>query len=267
VENPGPYRWANNGAAAKEHLQLRLARENAGKAEADTTKAPVVDDALDAETATDAGEAEAAPTAEAEAIEPDLTVPDDAEGYADAQGVDRFEWANDDPLVTQYAEFLHSQGMPAAAYQSGLAFVDKMRADRQAADAEQNKTTKTRLRSEWVGDGEYVANVAAIRETLAGMGEFGALLRSARLANGDMLINHKSAAHALLALAPRKSSNTAPAPSLSGDEARLAQLKEILHNDASELYRRKNAKGQTLDAEMLEIQRRIDARNRGRSAA
>jgi hypothetical protein len=130
VEDPGVYRYAEKGKYASEHLKLKQERESAGKTEAVAAKSPVADDALDAETATDAGDGEATPTAEADAepLEVVLDVPDSAEDYIEALPDEH--WSRQDSKAQEFAAFLHENNMPEAAYVGAVRYLDQMVAQR-----------------------------------------------------------------------------------------------------------------------------------------
>ena len=269
--DPGTYHWSDNGSLAKEHLELKQAREGDGEAEGDDADdedlehgdgADEVEKEPTADEPTDADQTDSESEEQEEDLESptaDLSVPEAADDYI-ASVVDKHAWAESDPIVAEFAEYAHEQGVPHVGFAAALGFIEQLRARQQAADSQQNNATKTRLREQW-GD-SYKPNVQAMREALADERQFpagiGHALTKARLPDGSLIVNHPGFASMLLSIARQRDGGSTPA----SDEARLAELNEIMHNDVRDLYNRKNAKGQTLSEEQLELRRKVDARKR-----
>lgn len=261
ARDPGSYRYGENGKHAARHLQLRNARLGDGEEGADADDDSEADEAA-TDYSTDAAEEapaakgkEAADEAEPlETLEVNLEVPDSAEDYITATADDH--WSRQNPAAEKYAEFLHEQGMPRAAFDAGIAYVEKMRADLQAKDKEERAAARARLSSE---------DRVAITATLNDLGTFGKLLQTARGPDGSLLITRDEFSSAMLSLASRRGST--PAPVASGDQARLVELQKIMNADVGRMNERtgrRNADGswETLSDEMLSIRRRVDAQRK-----
>jgi len=252
--NPGVYRWSEGGKLAAEHLKLKQERESASKGEAVATKAPVADDAPDGETA-DADEAETAPTAEADAepLEVSLEIPESAEEYLEA--MDEAHWSRQDPQAEKYAQFLADAGMPQAAYDAGIRYIERIRDERLAADKTDREAAKARLKPD---------EMRTITATLRDAGDFGALLKTARGPDGSLIITNP-AFKGILNLTSKTPS--AGAPSQSADESRLVELQRIMNANVGRLQERTGRRlpsgdWETLGDEMLSVRRRLDARKR-----
>ena len=136
----------------------------------------------------------------------------------------------------------------------GLRYVEQLRDERKKADATENRATKERLRREW--GSSYEANVSTINAALSDMpGDFGRLLKDARLPNGNRLLNHPDFARAMMAMSRQRGN---PMPDLQAEENELvALMKEDIDRFNHKMWR---ATGKTADARLLEIRRAKAAR-------
>jgi hypothetical protein len=252
--DPNTYRYADDGAFAKEHLGLKQAREAAEAAKAnpaDGKSAPAEGDAADdleeewnAEgdgTEGAEGEDEHAPDVDANGDAGDGSeIPDAPEGYA-APKIEGVEWTPaHKAALGEYAKAAHASGMSQEAYAASVKFYGEKVAAIQRMDAEDNQAAHARVQEAW-GD-HAKSNMDLMQRALRELpGDLGRVLRNARGPDGRRLATHPEFAPLLLEIAQARHGKTG--------EARLKELETIMRTDIGR-YRSEN-----LDAEHLALRR------------
>lgn len=188
--------------------------------------------------ANDANEDVGAETGNSEAF-PDAK-PDDVEALA-APGdldlalpeIEDHEWSESE--TANFDGFFRGVFRDAGVDQGGVDKImgayAKIVAARDEADRASVVERKETLRKTWGAD--YGAKINSIRSYLDGMGELGALIKTARTDNGTLLINQPGAAEWLAGLARTKSIDPVRT------QQRAEEIRRVLHTDADRYFREK----------------------------
>ncbi len=199
----------------------------------------------------------------------DNGIPDKPDGY-EMPKVDGYEFTEaDKPGVELFMGKMHAANAPPAAVKEALgvyaALVAQAKERITNLDREHKVKLEDDLRAEWGND--YRPNLKLMDRALkdaeflpGGMGEggLGTAFRSARMPDGTALINHPGFAGFLAQLARERYGEAAmlPGAEVAALSSREDEIKRIMQTDMERYWREKNAQGQTMADELLEIRRR-----------
>jgi len=196
------------------------------------------------------------------------SIPDTPEGY-DKPQLEGRQWSDEDqPVLSSFLAAAHEANLPQDTVNTltewyGRTVTAAKEAEEQARvqlDNTDKKTITDQYRQEW--GPEYQAHLSlmgrAIHDPALFPGGLGTELAQARLADGHRLVNHPAFPRFLTNLALGHYGDGAL---ISGDSkgavhSREEELIKIRNTDIDRYYRERNASGQTLADELMEIRQK-----------
>jgi hypothetical protein len=182
-----------------------------------------------------------------------------------------FEWSEaDKPIVGSFIEALHSADVPQGVVDKALGwyaeFTGQQREAQFEADKSSKQTAEDALRTEF--GNEYRPSINLLGRYLKDADVFpndlGTQILTARTADGSRLINNPDLIRLLVGQARDKYGETSM---ISANEATALSSREdeiikIMNTDIDRYWREKNAKGQSMQEELAEIQARKSGKPR-----
>lgn len=172
---------------------------------------------------------------------------------------------SDEPIVGHMLQWAHSKNMSSPVVSEMVDQYFQARQAEQAVMVEKQKQIRFEneeaLRAKWGGN--FIPNVMAVKNLLAGAGELGEQLMVARMPDGSLLGNNASALEYLAALALDLNPAGTVVPGSSANQAQaisdeLGDLEKLMKKDINAW--RKNAPAKARHLELLDAQVKLKAR-------